>query len=56
MENISKIEAAKNNCGFYRRYCVLRSATPDYREFYAVEYAAKQELLDLVEARQQMRE
>lgn len=47
MENISKIEAAKNNCGFYRRYCVLRSATPDYREFYAVEYAAKQELLDL---------
>lgn len=47
MENIRKIEAAKNNCGFYRRYCVLRSATPDYREFYAVEYAAKQELLDL---------
>lgn len=47
MENISKIEAAKNNCGFYRRYCVLRSAASDYREFYAVEYAAKQELLDL---------
>ena len=47
MENIRKIEAAKNNCGFYRRYCVLRDTTPHFREYFSLEYATKQELLDL---------